>query len=125
MPATESSFSVFSVCILQWPALSVVASNFGIEVYQHSFAIGIAIAIPIGFFSRRMPCDSYYDANEALSPKHGADGGTVGAGNLQRQAYQEIISGRNAAEPDAFEDHDPIPHQNLVGGQVLAVKRVD
>jgi len=31
---TESSFSVFSVCILQWPALSVVASNFGIEVYS-------------------------------------------------------------------------------------------
>ena len=30
---TESSFSVFSVCILPWPALSVVASNFGIEVY--------------------------------------------------------------------------------------------
>jgi len=30
---TESSFPVFSVCILQWPALSVVASNFGIEVY--------------------------------------------------------------------------------------------
>jgi hypothetical protein len=28
---TESYFSVFSVCILQWPALSVVASNFGIE----------------------------------------------------------------------------------------------
>ena len=38
MPATEKthtentqiSFSVFSVCILQWPALSVVACNFGI-----------------------------------------------------------------------------------------------
>ena len=39
MPATEKmhtenkekEISVFSVCILQWPALSVVASNFGIE----------------------------------------------------------------------------------------------
>jgi len=28
---TESSFSVFSGRILQWPASSVVASNFGIE----------------------------------------------------------------------------------------------
>jgi len=28
---TGSSFSVLSVGILQWPALSVVASNFGIE----------------------------------------------------------------------------------------------
>ena len=33
---TESSFSVFSVCILPWPALSVVASNFGIEAKRFS-----------------------------------------------------------------------------------------
>jgi len=47
MPATEkmhtenaeSSFSVFFVCILQWPALSFVASNFGIEAYQSRFEI--------------------------------------------------------------------------------------
>jgi len=33
---TESSFSVFFVCILQWPALSFIASNFEIEVESSS-----------------------------------------------------------------------------------------
>ena len=55
--STESSFSVFSVCILQWPALSVVASNFGIEVQSTHckaafrgslFGIGIAIGFCSG-----------------------------------------------------------------------------
>jgi len=42
---TERSFSVFSVCILQWPALSVVASNFGIEVEAVKTVLNLRLRI--------------------------------------------------------------------------------